>query len=215
MAPPQDNAAFAVLREKMVLEQIAGRGISDQAVLQAMRKVPRHYFVPAGQLDSAYDDKAINIGPEQSISQPYIVALMLSELQLKPNDRVLDVGTGSGYQTALLSEIVKEVYSVDIDPGLVDKASKRIKDLGCKNVELICANGFDGWKEKAPFDAIVVSACPENIPRELMKQLRMNGRMILPLGDEDQVLVFLQKTESGLFSRELGGVRFVQMREED
>lgn len=215
MAPPQDNSALAALREKMVQEQIADRGITDPAILRAMRKVPRHFFVPASEVNQAYNDRAINIGPDQSISQPYVVALMLSELELKSNDRVLDVGTGSGYQTALLAEIVDKVFSVDIDPGLVEKAAQRIKDLGYKNVQLLCANGFDGWKEHAPFDAIVVSACPENIPRELVKQLRMHGRMILPLGEEDQVLVFLQKTESGLFSRELGGVRFVQMKDHD
>lgn len=198
----------------MVQKQLLERGISDEAVLDAMRKVPRHFFVPEHLWKDAYADCALPLGPEQSISQPYIVALMLETLRLTPIDHVLEVGTGSGYQTALLAEICAGVYSIELDPALSTRAEQRLKGLGYENVYLRAGNGWLGWSECAPFDVIIVSAAAREIPRDLVKQMKEGGRMVLPVGEESQCLVYLEKTKDGLVSQELGSVRFVPLRDE-
>jgi len=200
----------------MVDQQLRARGIADEKVLQAFSKVPRHQFVAKDLASKAYEDRPLPLGPHQTISQPYVVALMLEALKLDGSEKVLEVGSGSGYQTALLADMGCKVFSVEIDQSLYSEAKKRIESLGYKNAELCCADGHKGWKEHAPFDAIIVSASPETIPRDLVKQLRLGGRMILPLGSEDdQALVLLEKTEEGLKEQELGEVRFVPMKEGD
>ncbi|RMG41446.1 MAG: protein-L-isoaspartate(D-aspartate) O-methyltransferase [Candidatus Dadabacteria bacterium] len=196
----------------MVKEQLESREISDPAVLDAMRKIPRHLFVPEHFKDKAYSDCALPIGEEQSISQPYVIALMLQELKIDKDCRVLEIGTGSGYQTALLASICKEVYSLELDASLVTSASRRLDELGLNNVEIRWGNGYNGWPEKAPFDRIIVSAASKEIPRELVRELKVGGRMILPLGKESQELVLIIKNEQGLESEALGGVRFVEMK---
>ncbi len=195
-------------------KQLLERGISDEAVLDAMRKVPRHFFVPEHLWKDAYVDGALPIGPDQSISQPYIVALMLETLRLTPLDHVLEVGTGSGYQTALLAEICAGVYSIELDPALSAKAEQRLKGLGYENIYLRSSNGWLGWGECAPFDVIIVSAAAREIPRDLVKQMKEGGRMVLPVGEESQCLVYLEKTKDGLVSQELGSVRFVPLKDE-
>ncbi|MBX7143339.1 MAG: protein-L-isoaspartate(D-aspartate) O-methyltransferase [Oligoflexia bacterium] len=203
------------LRAEMVKAQVVGRGISDEAVIAAMQQVPRHLFVPEHLRAEAYEDKPLPLGPDQTISQPYIVALMLETLRLTSADSVLEVGTGSGYQTALLSEIVGQVYSIELDPGLSAAASRLLKQQGCDNVKFRSGNGWRGWVEQGPFDAIIVSAAAFEIPRDLVKQLKMGGRMVVPIGEQSQCLVFLEKTEQGLISQELGAVRFVPLKDED
>jgi protein-L-isoaspartate(D-aspartate) O-methyltransferase len=210
---PEDRHRAA--REAMVERQLACRGITDEAVLTAMRNVPRHRFVPAHLQRSAYDDCALPIGPEQTISQPYIVAEMLQELRLEPPDRVLEIGAGTGYQAAVMAEIAAEVFSLEIDSALVKRAQALLAELKYSNIRLACRDGFLGWKEEAPFDKIIVSAAPDSIPRELVKQLVVGGRMILPLGSEVQVLVSLEKKKEGLVSSDLGQVRFVAMKGEE
>jgi len=203
---------FSTLREQMVTAQLEERGIEDALVLKAMRHVPRHLYVPKKIRNQAYHDKALPLGPQETISQPYVVALMLEALELKPSDHVLEIGTGSGYQTALLAEIVTNVYSIDINKELVDKARDFLGKAGYENAEFRASDGERGWPDKAPFDAIIVSAACSTIPRDLVKQLALNGRMVLPLGEETQFLVVLEKKEDGLDSRELGPVRFVRMQ---
>lgn len=209
---PDENDSWRSQCDRMVREQIEGRGIRDPFVLAAMRKVARHAFVPRGFRENAYEDRPLPLGPEQTISQPYVVALMLEELRLKPNDRVLEIGTGSGYQSALLGEIVSSVYTLEIDELLSQKARQTLRALGYFNVLVKCSDGYLGWPQKSPFDAVILSACPRIIPRELVRQLKPGGRMILPFGEEDQVLLVLEKTREGIVSHELGGVRFVKMK---
>ena len=203
---------FAKLRDKMIQEQIVARGIADTRVVEAIRAVPRHRFVPDHLVPAAYEDKALPIGPEQTISQPFIVALMLESAAISKKDKVLEIGTGSGYQTAILSRLATHVYSIELDSDLLERSQKLLKDLGCNNVTLVCGNGFDGMPKEAPFDVILVTAAPEHVPRELVRELAVDGRLILPLGDEDQELVLMEKTRDGLVSRDLGGVRFVKMQ---
>lgn len=206
---------FAQQREEMIKTQLLGRGISDEAVIEAMRKVPRHLFVPEHLRGEAYTDKPLPLGPDQTISQPYIVALMLESARLTPGDHVLEIGTGSGYQSALIAEISKAVYSIELDPTLLAQTERRLKGLGYDNVYCRSGNGWNGWPEVAPFDAIIVAAAASQIPRDLVKQLAPGGRMILPLGESEQQLVFLEKTETGLISQDLGDVRFVTLKSDD
>lgn len=205
---------FEHLRLEMVKTQIIGRGISDEAVIAAMRKVARHRFVPAHLQAEAYEDKPLPLGPDQTISQPYIVGLMLETLRLTPTDRVLEIGTGSGYQTALLAEMVSEVYTIELDPALSTAAQGLIQKMNYRNIQYRVGNGWHGWPELAPFDAIVVAAAAFEIPRDLVKQLKQGGRMVVPVGENSQCLVFLEKTEQGLISQELGAVRFVPLKDE-
>lgn len=212
---PDSSERYRKLRLQMVSEQIEARGLSDERVLTAMRQVPRHLFVSSDQREHAYEDRALPIGPQQTISQPYIIALMLSELELKSTSKVLEVGTGSGYQAALLAELAGEVYTMEIDSELSKIAVKRLDDLGYTKAQVICGDGYAGLPAKAPFDAIIVAAAPPSIPRDLVKQLAIGGRMILPLGVEVQYLVVLEKTKDGIVSRELGGVSFVPLKPQE
>ena len=169
-------------REWMVDHDIKGRGIKDKKVLDAMGKIPRHLFVDDYLKDRAYADHPLPIGEGQTISQPYVVALMTEALKLKPTDRVLEIGTGSGYQAAVLAEIVKEVYTIEIRKSLAEKADKRLKDLNYKNIKVKYADGYLGWEEFAPFDAIILTASANHIPPPLIRQLKEGGRLIIPLG---------------------------------
>lgn len=203
---------FDEQRKKMVDSQLRSRNIVDGQVLTAMETIPRHFFVPEGLMDSAYSDRALPLGPDQTISQPYIVALMLQAADLKPQYRVLEIGTGSGYSTAVLSMLVSKVYSVELDAGLTDYARKRIERLQMDNISLKSGNGFEGWPEHAPYDAILVTAAPASIPRELLKELKPGGWMVLPFGGDVQELVRMKQTDAGLITEDLGGVRFVPMK---
>jgi protein-L-isoaspartate(D-aspartate) O-methyltransferase len=212
------GAAFAgeghdmlLKRQRMVEEQIAARGVTDPRVLAAMMKVERHLFVPAALQPVAYADEPLPVGHGQTISQPYIVAYMTEALRLGPGDRVLELGTGSGYQAAILAELVKEVYTIDLVKPLADTARERLASLGYKNIEVMCGDGYKGWPEKAPFDAIIVTAAPPEIPRELTGQLKTGGRMIVPVGSFFQELRLITRTEKGFDGRPLLPVRFVPM----
>jgi protein-L-isoaspartate(D-aspartate) O-methyltransferase len=166
----------------MVEYDLKPRGIKDKKILEVMQKVPRHLFVDAHLMDRAYGDHPLPIDEGQTISQPFVVALMTESLRLKPTDKVLEIGTGSGYQAAVLAEIVKDVYTIEIRKGLADKAAKKLKDLGYTNVRVGYADGYFGWQEHAPFDAIIITASVNHIPPPLIRQLKEGGRIILPLG---------------------------------
>ncbi len=200
-------------RTWMVNRQIRARGIRDSKVLEAMAKVPRHEFVPEAYRDMAYSDTPLPIGEGQTISQPYIVALMTEALELNLGDRVLEVGTGSGYHAAVLSEIAKEVYAIEIIESLGRTAEERLKRLGYKNVKVRIGDGYLGWQEYAPFDAIIVTCAPEHIPQPLVEQLAEGGRMVIPVGEEDriQTLFLLKKEEGEIRQKALIPVRFVPM----
>jgi len=212
-APPSDTSwKHQRLRTQMVEEQIAARGVSDSAVLAAMRTVPRHRFAPDHSPELVYSDRPLPIGHEQTISQPYIVARMTALVGPDATDRVLEIGTGSGYQAAVLGEIVDSVFTVEIIPELAAIATKRLRRLGYRNVVVRSADGFQGWPEHAPFDAIVVTAAPEEIPPPLVDQLANGGRMIVPVGPTGgtQQLTLITKSADGDVSRQaLAPVRFV------
>lgn len=217
LIPTHDHPAFGELRErrqKMVYGQIERRGIHDQNVLNAMRTVPRHTFVRGRDLRRAYDDSPLPIGLGQTISQPYIVAYMTEFLKLDPNSRVLEIGTGSGYQAAVCAEIAAEVYTIEILEGLAESSEKRLKELGYRNVWVKAADGYFGWPEKGPFDAIIVTCAAGFVPPPLTQQLKPNGIMILPVGSPygAQRLVLITKNRKGkILSRGLIPVRFVPM----
>jgi protein-L-isoaspartate(D-aspartate) O-methyltransferase len=202
---------YAALRQLMVDEQIAKRGINDMGVLQAMKKVPRHMFVPEPLWPVAYSDRPLPIGEGQTISQPYIVAYMTQVLQLGRNMKVLEVGTGTGYQAAVLAELVKEVYTIEIICSLAEQAELNLEKQEYKNIKVKCGDGYQGWPEAAPFDCIIVTAAPDHIPALLIEQLAMGGRMILPLGKLFQELVLITKTQEGIKRENLLPVRFVPM----
>ncbi len=211
-ASPDDR--FAAQRAAMVKEQIADRGIADAEVLRAMRAVPRHLFVPEGLQSRAHDDGPLPIGHGQTISQPYIVAFMTEVLKVRKGDTVLEIGTGSGYQAAILSPMVKKVYTMEIIPELASSAKERLKKLGFANVEVKEGDGYFGWPEKAPFDAIIVTAAAGHIPPALIKQLRNGGRMVIPVGGFFMVqnLVLVSKDQKGeITTRNLLPVRFVPL----
>lgn len=191
------------------------RGIRDPRVLKAMRKVPRDKFVLPEFRDRAYDDGALPIGYDQTISQPYIVAFMTEALQLSGKERVLEIGTGSGYQAAVLAELVPEVYSVELIEPLARRAERTLTELGYRNLKIKVGNGYEGWAEHAPYDAIMVTAAPAEIPPALIDQLGMNGRMIVPVGIGTQDLILVKKTPGGIVKRELLPVRFVPMVDQD
>ena len=198
-------------RLRMVDTQIRNRGVKDARVLKAMEEVPRHLFVPKGAVNQAYEDHPLFIGNGQTISQPYIVALMSEVLELKPDDRVLEIGTGSGYQAAVLSVLVKEVYSIEIIPELGESARDRLAALGYDNVEILIGDGYRGWPEKAPFDAVLVTAAPETVPQALVDQMKDGGRMVLPVGALHQELVLLRKKDGKIKREYITAVRFVPM----
>ena len=206
------NRHFDELREEMVRTHVAGDGISNTAVLKAMGVVPRHEFVPSAQKSRAYEDVALAIGHQQTISPPYIVAYMTSELDPQPDDRVLEIGTGSGYQASILAQIVKDVYTIEIVSPLSKSAEKRIKDLGYSNIHCLDGDGFKGWPEHAPFDKIIVTCSPESVPQPLIDQLKEGGRMIIPVGERYQQSFHLLIKENGQLKDErLSSTLFVPM----
>ncbi|HOD27688.1 MAG TPA: protein-L-isoaspartate(D-aspartate) O-methyltransferase [Syntrophales bacterium] len=207
---PADDAGRAA-RDEMVRTQIADRGIRDPATLAAMRAVPRHRFVPPDLAESAYADEPLPIGYGQTISQPYIVAFMTETLRLKPGHKVLEVGAGSGYQAAVLARIVREVFTIEIVPELGNAARERLRMLGYRNVRAHVADGYDGWPEEAPFDAIVVTAAADHIPPPLIRQLRDGGRMVIPVGSPFfvQTLMLVEKDRGKIRTTSLMPVRFV------
>jgi protein-L-isoaspartate(D-aspartate) O-methyltransferase len=205
---------YLAKRLEMVETHIRGRGIRDQRVLAAMKKVPRHLLLDRSLWSRAYADHPLPIGDGQTISQPYVVALMTEDLKLLPSDRVLEIGTGSGYQAAILAEIVREVDTVEIRKGLAERADVRIKGLGYRNVRVHYADGYFGWQEHAPYDAIIITAAVNHIPPPLLKQLKEGGRLILPLGSTVfyQTLTLVTKKKGGeLLVEQKGEVAFVPM----
>lgn len=204
---------FASTRARMVHQNLQGRDITDPAVLRAMGRVPRHRFVPAGLQDRAYADRPLPIGNGQTISQPYIVALMTQNLALQPGARVLEIGTGSGYQAAVLAELGAEVFSVEIKPALARQARQVLRELGYGSVQVRTGDGFHGWAEQAPFDAIVVTCAAETIPPPLVAQLCPGGRVVMPLGttgDVQQLVLGIKQGER-LRTRNIVPVRFVPL----
>ena len=206
-----EEESFTSQRHLMVESQIRSRGVTDEQVLSAMKKVPRHKFVLEELEAEAYIDDPLPIGESQTISQPYIVAYMTEQLELKKTDKVLEIGTGSGYQSAILAEIVDSVFTIEIIDLLAKEAGKTLKKLNYKNVFVKSGDGYKGWPSEAPFDCIIITAAPTKIPQPLVDQLNIGGRMILPLGNLYQELVLLTKTESGIQKKTLLPVRFVPM----
>ncbi|MBI9037071.1 MAG: protein-L-isoaspartate(D-aspartate) O-methyltransferase [Bacteroidales bacterium] len=204
--------SFAKRRDRMVLEQIELRGINDRAVLNAMRKVPRHKFVPDIYIEYSYNDYPLPIGEGQTISQPYIVAFMTDELKLEPTDKVLEIGTGSGYQAAVLAEICDTVYTIEIFESLGNKAKKLLRKLNYENIKIKIGDGYKGWLEFSPFDVIIVTCSPTEIPQALIDQLKEGGRMIIPVGTKNnQNLVLLKKKNGKIKQHSVLPVRFVPM----
>lgn len=195
----------------MVDQQIRARGIQDDRVLKAMEKVPRHKFVPEPRTHLAYRDYPLPIGLNQTISQPFIVAYMTEAADISRKDKVLEIGTGSGYQAAILGEIAKEVYTIEIIPELAERATKALDELGYKNIFVKTGNGYLGLPEQAPFDAIVVTAAPDEIPQALIDQLAVNGRMVIPVGNTNQEMTVIKKTKKGVTEKKTMQVRFVPM----
>jgi protein-L-isoaspartate(D-aspartate) O-methyltransferase len=209
----EEKDDFDRLRKQMVREQIMARGVNDPDVLKAMGKVPRHLFVPEVHRASSYRDHPLPIGNGQTISQPYIVAFMTEALNLKPDDRVLEIGTGSGYQAAVLAELVKAVYTIEIIKTLGQRAQHALDMLGYKNIYVKIGDGYKGWPEQAPFDAVIVTCAPEKVPQALVHQLKEGGRMIIPVGRAGSVqkLIKAIKKNGRLESEEVMRVRFVPM----
>jgi len=205
---------FEILRKQMIDYQLAARGLRDQTVLNAVNAVPREEFVPVELVGLAYRDSPLPIGAGQTISQPYIVALMTAALELKPGDRVLEVGTGSGYAAAVLAEIAKEVYTIERHKILADTARNKLKELDYDNIQVLCGDGTLGWPEQAPFDAMVVTAGGPEVPEKLKQQLAVGGRLVIPVGSRlrTQRLLRVRRLSAQEFQEEdLGGVRFVPL----
>ncbi len=208
-------ADFAAQRQQMVEQQLKPRGIKDERVLAAMAKVPREDFVPADQRADAYQDGPLPIGYDQTISQPYIVAFMTEQLRPKPGDHVLEIGSGSGYQAAILAELVADVYTIEIVEPLAKTAEATLQRLGYKNVHLKVGDGYKGWPEEAPFDAIIVTCAPDKVPQPLVDQLKDGGRMVIPVGERfAQQLYLLEKRNGELKESTTLPVRFVPMLRE-
>ena len=209
-APPREDRIAEARRE--MVEDIRARGVKDSAVLAAVGSVPRHLFIPEGERSNAYEDRPLPIGYGQTISQPYIVALMTSLLGLRPESRVLEVGTGSGYQAAVLSRLADQVYSVEIVKPLGERARRTLTELGYRNVRVRIGDGYKGWPDAAPFDAIIVTAAPPSIPDPLLKQLKTGGKLVIPVGRTYQDLIVMTKRRDGGFDRtNVLPVRFVPM----
>jgi len=204
---------YQEIRLRMVESQIEARGISDPAVLTAMRTVPRHAFVPDDLIDDAYADSPLPIGYGQTISQPYIVALMTETLKIKPGQKVLEIGTGSGYQAAVLAEMDVDVYTIEIIPELASQAQDMLIRLGYANIHFLTGDGYFGWEEFAPFDRIIVTAAPDHLPQPLANQLAEGGRLVIPIGPVGfiQTLWLFEKLDGKLTATNLGGVRFVPL----
>ena len=216
LAPPagasgEQPATPEERRRMMVEKQIEARGVKDPRVLAAMRDTPRHLFVPESLRAYAYDDRPLPIGSRQTISQPYIVAAMTELLDPQPDDVVLEVGTGSGYQAAVLSKLVKQVVSVEILPELAERARKALAEAGCSNVLVITGDGYRGLPERAPFDGILVTAAPREVPPPLVLQLAVGARLVIPVGEGVQELLVMERTETGVTRRSVIPVRFVPM----
>lgn len=210
--PPIEQQDYQKERERMVRQQLEARGIQDKETLEAMRKVERHKLVPEDMVKYAYEDSPLPIGNGQTISQPYIVALTTEQIQPREGMKVLDVGTGSGYQAAVLAEIVDEVYSIEIVEELAYRAKENLEAMGYENIHVKAGDGYHGWEEHAPFDAIIVAAAPASIPQPLIDQLKVGGRLVIPVGEdpEDQYLKLVEKTRTGkIRTRNLLPVRFV------
>ncbi len=195
----------------MVMEQIVARGVTEQTVLDAMRCVPRHRFVLSDSVDEAYQDYPLSIGYQQTISQPYVVAFMTEALRLQTSGKVLEIGAGSGYQAAVLAEIVSNVFTLEIVESLGLRAKDTLCNLGYENVAVRVGDGYKGWPEEAPFDAIILTAAPDHIPQPLLEQLAVGGRLVLPVGADTQSLVLIHRTEEGDMRSELLPVSFVPM----
>ena len=202
---------WQALRQQMVDTQIRAREVRSEAVLQAMARVPRHLFVPESQRPYAYEDRPLPIGRGQTISQPYIVGYMTDVLQLGPSHRVLEIGTGSGYQAAVLAEIATHVYSIEIVPELAEGARRALTESGYRNVDVRTGNGYLGWPDRAPFDRIIVTAAPPTIPKALVDQLAVGGIMVVPVGTDYQEIAIISRSESGTTETRTIGVRFVPM----
>ena len=214
-ATPTAADNFGVQRDRMVKEQIVARGITDSRVIAAMQKVPREKFVPARWRSASYDDQPLPIGDDQTISQPYVVALMTEQLKPKTTDRVLEIGTGSGYQAAILAELVAQVYTVEIVDRLEKSARAVLQSLGYGNVETKVGDGYQGWSEHAPYDSIIVTCAPDHIPPALVEQLKETGRMIIPVGPELAQELYLVVKENGQMRQAaILDVRFVPMTRE-
>jgi protein-L-isoaspartate(D-aspartate) O-methyltransferase len=211
MDVPLPDAELEVRRQRMVDEQIRARGIGDPLVLDAMRRVPRHRFVPDRERDRAYGDHPLDIGFGQTISQPYIVGFMTEALALTRESRVLEIGTGSAYQTAVLAEIAREVYSVEVVPAHAERATRLLDALGYINVRVWRGDGYAGWPEAAPFDAVIVTAAPDHVPPPLVDQLAVGGRLVVPVGIDWQDLLVLTRTREGVREEQRLPVRFVPL----
>ena len=210
--PDPVDQEFQQLRTRMVRHQLRGRDITHKRVLDAIARVPRHAFVPDHLRDQAYADTPLPIGHAQTISQPYIVALMTQLVEPKPESKALDVGTGSGYQAAVLAKLVDEVYSIEILQPLADEATGRLCSLGYDNVQVRCGDGYRGWSEESPFDVIIVAAAPDHVPQPLVAQLAPGGRMVIPVGTWYQQLLLIEKDQDGTIqNRTLDPVAFVPM----
>lgn len=207
----EQEEVYTERREKMVRQQIKSRGVRDKAVLEAMRSVKRHLFVPQDQMAEAYKDQPLTIGYGQTISQPYMVAYMTEVIRPTPEMKVLEVGTGSGYQAAVLAEIVKEIYTIEIVPEHGQAAAERLKTLGYENVHVKVGDGYQGWEEHAPYDAIVVTAGAETVPPPLLEQLKEGGRMVIPVGlpYQPQTLKLIEKKKGKIITKNLMPVVFV------
>jgi len=213
MASEQDS--YTAARTAMVRDQIAARGVSSAGVLEAMRTVPRHRFVPDGERHRAYRDTPLPIGQGQTISQPYIVALMTELAAPKPSDRALEVGTGSGYQAAVLAQLVEHVYTIELEPALAQTAQRALQESGYDNITVRTGDGYAGWPEHAPFDIIIVTAAPDHVPQALIDQLKPGGSMVVPVGPAHagQQLQLIQKDADGqTHVRKVAPVRFVPLR---
>jgi protein-L-isoaspartate(D-aspartate) O-methyltransferase len=208
---PAERSDWEIRRADMVADQIVARGVRDARVLAAMRTVERHLFVPEHAAPLAYEDQPLSIGYEQTISQPFVVAFMSEAAEVRPDDRVLEIGTGSGYQAAVLAHLAREVYSIEIVEPLATSAAERLARLGYDAVRVRHGDGYAGWPAAAPFDVILLTAAPREIPQPLIDQLGPGGRLIAPVGGRDQDLVRLRRTATGIEREELLFVRFVPM----
>lgn len=205
------DSLYHLRRQKMVDNQIIARGIADKNVIEAMRKIPRHLFVPKEERERAYSDGPLPIGHSQTISQPYIVAIMTELLGIDSTSKVLEIGTGSGYQAAVLGEIADSVYTIEIVTPLAEKAAEILDSLGYKNIFVRAGDGYQGWPEAAPFDAVIVTAAAPKIPQPLIDQLKTGGRLVIPVGDLSQELYLVTKNEEGIVKQSIIPVRFVPM----
>jgi protein-L-isoaspartate(D-aspartate) O-methyltransferase len=210
--PASSDPTRQTERYRMVERQVVARGVKDPPVLRVMRQVPRHLFVPASYAPQAYWDGPLPIGHGQMISQPYVVAFMAEALRLRADDRVLEIGTGSGYQTAVLAELARDVFTIEIVKSLAERAATKLKKLGYINVQVRAGDGYQGWPEHAPYDAILVSAAPDHIPQPLLDQLAVGGRLVLPVGQKfSQSLLLIHRTHLGYERTRLLPVAFVPM----